>query len=239
MADVQKKIRLLLVDDHPLTREGIRACLDAAPHIEVIAEAADGREAVRRAHELAPDLVVMDVNMPRLNGLAATATLQRECPAVRVLVLTMHDHPEYIVEIIRAGARGYVSKDISPAELIRAIEKVAAGEAYFGLAETLRYLRRYSSASPCVMAEPTKALTSREREVIGYIGQGMTSREISGRMKVAQRTVETYRERLMRKLDVHSTSELRFYAAAHGLVTQRKPKNAFEIDSGDCVSMRK
>jgi DNA-binding NarL/FixJ family response regulator len=149
----------------------------------------------------------------------------------------MHDHPEYIVEIIRAGARGYVSKDISPPELIRAIEKVAGGDTYFGLAETLRYVRRYSGAAACVMAEPIKALTAREREVIAFIGQGLTNREIAGRMKVAQRTVETYRERLMRKLDVHSTSELRYYAAAHGLVTQ--PKDDFEADAGNYVSMGK
>lgn len=219
MHEPTAKIRVLLADDHPLTREGIRACLDATPHVEIVAEAADGHEAVRLARRLAPDVVIMDVNMPRLNGLAATTALARECPGVRVLVLTMHDHPEYIVEIIRAGARGYLSKDTSPAVLVRVIEKIAAGETHFELAETVRYMRRYSAAAPCVLAPPVHALTPREREVIALIADGLTNRQISARLKIAVRTVETHRERLMRKLDVHDTNGLRNYAAAHGLLS--------------------
>ena len=217
MAQAPRKIRVLLVDDHPLTREGVRACLGSCPHLEVIAEAASGREAVRTARRLAPDVVVMDVNMPDMNGLAATAALRREQPETRVLVLTMHQHPEYIVEIIRAGARGYLSKDASPAELVRAIEKIAAGETNFDLGETVRFMRRYSAAAPCVAATPVQALTAREREVISLVAVGLTNRQIAARLQVALRTVETHRERLMRKLDVHDTKALRAYAAAHGL----------------------
>jgi two-component system, NarL family, response regulator NreC len=218
MGESPAKIRVLLADDHPLTREGIRACLDSAPHLEIVAEASDGREAVQLARRLAPDVVIMDVNMPRLNGLAATTALARECPATRVLILTMHDHPEYIVEIIRAGARGYLSKDTVPTELVRVIEKIAAGEAHFELTETVRYMRRYSAAMPCVVAPPVHALTPREREVIALIAEGLTNRQISTRLKIAVRTVETHRERLMRKLDVHDTNALRSFAAAHGLL---------------------
>jgi DNA-binding NarL/FixJ family response regulator len=223
MPETLRRIRVLLADDHPLTREGIRACLSSATHLEIIAEASDGREAVRLARRLAPDVVVMDVNMPRLNGLAATTTLARECPATRVLVLTMHEHPEYIVEIIRAGARGYLSKDVAPAQLVHAIEKIAAGESHFDLAETVRYMRRYSAAAPCVLARPVRALTPREREVIALIAQGLTNRQISARLNIAVRTVETHRERLMRKLDLHTTHELRYFAAAHGLLGEDHP----------------
>jgi two-component system, NarL family, nitrate/nitrite response regulator NarL len=210
-------IRVLLADDHPLTREGIRACLGAAPHLEIVAEAADGAEALRRARQLAPDVVVMDINMPGMNGLAATIALRHECPAVRVLVLTMHEHPEYMVEVIRAGARGYVSKDATPGELIGAIEKVAAGETHFNLPETVRYLRRYRAAPACVLAAPVNALTRREHEVLALIGQGLTNRQVAARLHIGVRTVETHRERLMRKLDIHDVTGLRSYATAQGL----------------------
>lgn len=217
MPGAEGTIRVLLVDDHPLTREGIRVCLRAAPRIEVVAEAANGGEALRLARRHLPDVIVMDVNMPRLNGVAATRAILAEHPRARILVLTMHDHPEYIVEIIRAGARGFLSKDVAPDELIRVIERVAAGEVHFGLRETIRYLRRYSAAAPCAIPAPVKALSRREREVIALIAQGLTNRQISARLQIGLRTAETYRERLMRKLDVHDVSGLRFYAAAHGL----------------------
>ena len=214
-----RKIRLLLVDDHPLTREGVKACLAHVPGLTVVGEAADGDEAIARAHELRPDVVVMDLNMPRLNGLAATARLMREQPDARVLILTMHDHAEFLVEIIRAGARGCLSKAQPPSDLVRAIEQVAAGETHFALDETVRFLRRYHPAPPCALAEPVHALTDREQEVIGLIGQGLTNREIAVRLQVAIRTVETHRERLMRKLDLHDASQLRAYACAQALVS--------------------
>jgi two-component system, NarL family, nitrate/nitrite response regulator NarL len=218
MADQLDRIRILLVDDHPLTRDGIRACLAAAPHIEVAAEAADGREALRQIPKVAPDVVVMDVNMPGLNGLAATAALRRKLPEARVLVLTMYDHPEYVMEMMRAGARGYVSKEAPPSELISGIEVVAAGGLHFSLAETTRYVRLYGAAQAGVPARPIKDLSLREREVLALSAQGLSNREISERLQLAVRTVETYRERLMRKLDLHDVTALRFYAAAHGII---------------------
>lgn len=223
MPDTPKTIRILLVDDHPLIREGIRACIEHAPHIQIVGEAGDGREAVQRALELAPDVVVMDVNMPRLNGLAATALLRQQRPDARVLMLTLHDQSEYLLEMIRVGARGCLNKESQPNDLIRAIEKVAAGEAHFALEDTVRFLRRYLPAPACVLPPPIQALTEREREVLALIGRGLTNREISTQLDVAVRTVETHRERLMRKLDLHDTASLRAYASAQELLAADGP----------------
>lgn len=221
MADAPRRIRVLLVDDHPVIRDGLRDCLAAAPQIEIVAEAADGREALREVRRAKPDVVVMDVNMPRLNGLAATAELSRRHPETRVLMLTMHEHSEYVMEIIRSGARGYLSKEAEPAEIIRAIETVAAGGTHFGVAETVRFLRRHRPAAASGATAPLKDLSEREREVLALIAEGLSNREIAGRMKVALRTVETYRERLMRKLDLHDVTALRFHAMARGLMQKR------------------
>jgi two-component system response regulator NreC len=217
MAEPQRRIRVLLADDHPLIREGLRDCLAAAPHIEVVAEAGDGRETLQEARRVKPEVVVMDVNMPRMNGLAATAELLRRQPEVRVLMLTMHEHSEYVMEIMRSGARGYLAKEAEPAEIIRAIETVAAGGTHFGVAETVRYLRRRPGKADGAAA-PTKDLSEREREVLTLVAEGLSNREIAARLKVALRTVETYRERLMRKLDLHDVTALRFHAMARGLM---------------------
>lgn len=208
-------LRILIVDDHPLTRDGVRDCLAHSDHMEIVAEASDGEEALELARRFSPDIVLMDVNMPRLNGMAATVLLLRDNPTVRVLFLTMHEHVDFIVEIMRCGARGCVLKGATPPELIAAVEKVAAGDTCFGTAETARYLRRYQCAPPCEIDAPFITLTERERQVIRLIGEGFNNREIGLRLGVALRTVETYRERLMRKLDLHDAAGLRAYAAAN------------------------
>ena len=210
----EAKIRVLVVDDHPLTREGLRSCLDLTPHVRVVGEAADGRAALERYDELLPDLVVMDVNMPQLNGIAATGLLLRRHPHARVLVLTMHDHPEYLVEVVRSGARGCLSKGAAPEELVRAIERVVAGESAFDAQTIVRYVRRFLPAPPCAVAEPVQKLTTRENEVLALVGEGCDNRQIAERLRVALRTVETYRERLMRKLDLHDAGEVRARARA-------------------------
>lgn len=205
----------MVVDDHPLTRDGVRACLEHSSHIEIVAEASDGEEALELARKFSPDIVLMDVNMPRLNGMAATVLLLRETPALRVIFLTMHEQVDFIVEIMRCGGRGCVLKGAAPEELIAAIEKVAAGDTCFGVTETLRYLRRYQAAPPCEIDIPLATLTERELQVVRLIGEGFNNREISLRLGVALRTIETYRERLMRKLDLHDAAGLRAYAAAN------------------------
>lgn len=221
-----RKTRLLLVDDHPVIRQGVRACLEAAPHLEIVAEAGDGEEAVRLALAVDPDVIVMDINMPRRNGLAATVEILAQRPGSRVLILTIHDQPDYVTAAVRVGAFGCLSKDSLPETLVRAIERVAAGEPQFALEDTVRFLRRYLPAPPCVVAPPLKALTTREREVLSLIGQGLTNREIAERLVVALRTVETYRERLMRKLDMHDATALRAYASVQDLLPQELPASA-------------
>lgn len=220
MRKLEATIRVLLADDHPLVREGLRSCLSAAPGIEIVGEAADGCEAVERVRTLAPDLVLLDLNMPRVGGLAAATAILREHPHVRVLVLSVHHQLEYSVEIILSGAHGHVSKDAAPAELIRAIETVARGGTHFAVAATVQYLRRYAPAAPCAVVAPRKALTSREVDVLALVAEGLGNREIAVRLGLGTRTVETHREHLMRKLDIHTVAGLTRYAMARGIVAR-------------------
>jgi len=220
MPDFPKIIRVLLVTDSPAARERVRAALATTPHIEIAAESTDGLDVLDQVRLGGREVVVIDVNLPRLNGMAATARLLRDHPETRILVLTTDTHPEFVVEIIRAGARGCVSVTAPPTELATAIEKVAAGEGHFGLDATVRFLRRYVPAPPCVIAEPIKALTARESEIVACISEGLTNRQIAERLNVAVRTVETHRERVMRKLDLPDRNALRSYATAHGLLAE-------------------
>jgi DNA-binding NarL/FixJ family response regulator len=182
--------------------------------VEVVGEAADGSEALVRYDELLPDLVVMDVNMPHMNGIAATGSLLRRHPDARVLILTMHDHPEFLIEVVRSGARGCLSKAAPAEDLLRAVERVAEGGSAFEADTIVRYVRRFLPAPPCAIAEPVQKLTSRENEVLALVGEGCDNRQIAQRLRVALRTVETYRERLMRKLDLHDAGDVRACARA-------------------------
>ncbi len=230
MPEIRGKIRILLVNEHPIERDGIRACVSAASHMEIVADSSDGYEALEQTRRLVPDIVVMDEKLPRLNGLAATALIRRDWPNARILVLASHDHPDHLVEIIRAGASGCVPKAVAPDDLRHAIEKIAAGEMHFGMPETVRYLRRYRPACACVVAEPVSALTPREEEVLALISAGAGNREIADRLKIAVRTAETHRERLMRKLDIHDGPSLRAYAAAHQML---KKAETVGVSTGD------
>ena len=212
-----KKIRLLIVDDHPVVRRGIAACLNHKENIEIIGEAADGRDAVRKARELLPDIVLMDINMPQMNGLAVTEWLRREMPKVNVLILSMHSNTEYVLRIIQSGARGYVLKDAPTDELIRAIETVQGGEAYFSsdvARVALTQFVRGRNDGPAV-----SQLTNREREVLTQIAEGLSNKEIACQLGVGVRTVETHRERIMRKLDIHNVAGLTRFAISKGLVS--------------------
>ena len=210
-------IKVLLADDHPVVRRGIAACLGRFPHLRIVGEAADGQEAMRKITELSPDIVLMDIDMPHLNGLAVTERLRKEMPHVRVLVLSMHSQTDCVMRILQSGARGYVLKDAPTDELLNAIETVHGGEAYFSpdvarmaLKQFVRGVGDGGSAAQ---------LTPREREVLTQIAEGLSNKEFANLLGVGVRTVETHRERIMRKLDIHSVAGLTRFAIAKGYVS--------------------
>jgi DNA-binding NarL/FixJ family response regulator len=214
---MNNRIKVLVADDHPVVRKGITACLDRQETVEIIGEAADGREAVRKARELKPDLILMDINMPHMSGLAVTELLSRELPGIKVLVLSAQGTTDCVVRIIQSGARGYVLKDAPTEELVRAIETVHGGQAYFS-ADVARvalnqFVRGQSDAAS------TPQLTAREREVLAQIADGLSNKEIASQLGVGVRTVETHRERIMRKLNIHNVAGLTKFAIAKGLVS--------------------
>ncbi len=213
-------IKLLLVDDHPVVRRGIGSCLAQHENVVIVGEAADGVEAVRKTRELMPDIVLMDIDMPKMNGLAVTELLRKELPNVKVLILSMHSNTEFVLRIIQSGARGYVLKEASPEELVRAIETVNRGEAFFSpdvARVALNQFVRGSGDGP-----ESVHLTGREREVLIQIAEGLSNKEIACRLGVGVRTVETHRERIMRKLNIHSVAGLTKFAVAKGYISLRE-----------------
>jgi two-component system nitrate/nitrite response regulator NarL len=213
-----RRIKVLLVDDHPLVLEGIRVYLATRPNVEVVGEATGGREAVRKVKELDPDVVLMDLTMPGWNGLEATRQLVRQRVRSKVLILTAHDQREYVFEMIQSGARGYVMKDSPPEELVRAIEAVHAGAAFFS-PQVSSLLLDDIARGRLVPAPPAiKGLSRREAKVLALVADGNTTKQIAEALGVGVRTAETYRERLMRKLRIHSIAGLTKFALARGVV---------------------
>jgi DNA-binding NarL/FixJ family response regulator len=211
-------LRVMLVDDHVLVREGIRHVLAGTPGVEVVAEAGDGEAALVLAHDTTPDVVVLDLSLPGAGGLEVTTRLRALLPAVRVLILSVHDHPEYVLGAVRAGAQGYLRKDTSPAELREALRAVARGESYFSppVARHLSAALRGDSPADDAAARLSR-LTPREREVLAGIAAGETSRAIATRLGLSPRTVETHRENLARKLDIKTVAGLTRFAVEAGL----------------------
>jgi two-component system nitrate/nitrite response regulator NarL len=220
---MKSRIKLLLVDDHPVVRRGITSCLAQQERLAIVGEAADGLEAVRQAKELLPDIILMDIDMPLMNGLAVTELLRRELPNVKVLILSMHSNTEYVLRIVRSGARGYVLKGASLEELVRAIETVDSGKTFFSAAVANvalnQFVRRPGEG-------PTSAqITNRERQVLIHIAEGLSNKEIASALGVGIRTVETHRERIMEKLDIHSVAGLTKFAISKGLISLREENN--------------
>jgi DNA-binding NarL/FixJ family response regulator len=212
------KIRILLVDDHPFVLEGIRSCLQSQEQFEIVGEAANGKEAIEKGRELSPSVMIMDISMPIMNGLEATRHLRKIAPEVKVLILTMHEKREFTSQIIEAGARGYVSKNTSPAELIRAIELVDRGETFFNPLITEAFLKNFVENAGRAGAQSQPELSLREREVLTLIAEGFSNKEAANLLGVSVRTVEKHRERIMDKLNLHSIVELTKYAIAHHMV---------------------
>lgn len=211
-APAPPRIRLLLVDDHPVVREGLRSCLARLPQLEIVGEAASGEEALRLAARLKPDLVLMDINLPGINGLTAAARLGRLAPQARVLILSVHENREYVAEVARCGARGYLLKDAAPAELVRAIEAVHRGEVFFSPPVAAAMLKSLGGLPVTAVPQAAARLTARERDVIALIATGASSKDIAEQLGVKMSTVKTLRERLMRKLDLHSIAALTQFA---------------------------
>ncbi len=215
MNSAKKKIKILLADDHPVVRKGLYSCLASRENLKIVGEAADGAEAMRKILELLPDIVLVDINMPQLDGLAVTERIQKECPQVKVIILSMHSNREYVLRIIKAGARGYVLKDAPPDELVRAIEAVNAGETFFSPAVARIALNQFVSETN--RTDPFSRLSEREREVLARIAEGRSNKEIASDLGIGVRTIETHRERIMHKLDIHSVAGLTKFAITNGL----------------------
>lgn len=207
-------IRILLADDHVLVRQGFRMILSAQPDMEIVGEAGNGREAVELAEKLKPDIVIMDVAMPELNGIEATRRLTASTPRIRVLALSMHKDSVYVREILRSGARGYLLKDSADADLLTAVRAVAKGDGYLSPAVSDAVLTDYRRH----VTDPIDLLTSREREVLQMIAEGKTNKEIAVALNLSVYTVEAHRGRVMEKLNLHSTGELVRFALRNGLI---------------------
>jgi two-component system, NarL family, nitrate/nitrite response regulator NarL len=201
--------RLILVDDHPLVRDGLRARLDAVPGFTVVGEAGNADEALALAAAHEPDLVLMDVGMRGMNGIALAALFHERHPGIRVLMLSMHDNVEYVTQAVRAGASGYVLKDSPGAEIIRAIGAVLEGKTYFSEGLSARLI--HASA----MRDPIERLTPRERDILDQLAEGLSSKQIAQRNNLSVRTVETHRLNLKRKLEIEGQAELIKFAVEH------------------------
>jgi two-component system nitrate/nitrite response regulator NarL len=210
-------IKVLVADDHPVVRKGLQICLAKQGNMRIVGEAADGDEALRKARELSPHVVLMDISMPGMNGLAVTEVLRKELPQIKVLILSVHNNKEYIFRVIQAGAHGYVSKEAPPEEVLRAIESVYEGEPFFSEDIARAALSEFVTSGG--KKEPFAQLTSREREVLVEIAEGKSNKEIADRLGIGVRTIETHRERIMRRLNIHSVAGLTKYAIANGLIS--------------------
>jgi DNA-binding NarL/FixJ family response regulator len=218
---MMKPIRVLLADDHALVRAGFRALLQSLPEIEVVAEAGDGREALRLIGLHQPDVVLMDIGMPGLNGLEAAARITQESPQIRVIILSMHATEEYVLRALRAGAVGYLLKDAGTAELELAVKAVVRDETYLSPAVSKHVIADYVQR---VSHKPNSfdQLTPRHREILQLIAEGQTTKEIAQTLNLSAKTVETYRTQLMERLDIHDIAGLVRYAIRTGLITSDK-----------------
>lgn len=214
------RLRLVIGDDHTLFRQGLRKILEARPDWEVIAEAGDGREAVRQTLALQPDVVLLDIGMPVLNGIEATRQIARRLQDARVLILSMHAEEPYVVQALHAGARGYLLKDSAAEDLLLGIAAVASGRSFFSpsVARVMLddYVQRLAAQGK---ADRYDTLSEREREVMQLVAEGRSSKEIADLLSIAPSTVETHRTHLFQKLDVRNTAELVLYAVRRGVIS--------------------
>jgi DNA-binding NarL/FixJ family response regulator len=212
-------IQVLLVEDHTIVRKGLRALLEGEPDMQVVGEAEDGRQALNQVQQLLPDVVLMDIGMPGLNGLEATRQIKHQFPKTKVVVLTMHTSAEYVFSVLQAGASGYLVKQAATEEVISAIRAVYQGESFLSPSISTKVIEEYlRRAGKTESVDPYERLTSREREVLQLIAEGHSTQEIATLLYVSGKTVETHRSRLMEKLDIHTIAELTQYAIRKGII---------------------
>jgi two-component system response regulator NreC len=214
------RLRLLLGDDHRILRHGLRKILEEKPEFQVVGEAGDGREAVKMAAALVPDVAILDIAMPLLNGIEATRQILRRVPSCKVLILSMHADEPYIARALQAGARGYLLKDSASTDLLRAVSAVASGKAFFSAVISQAmiddYVRRVADAS---IQDPYETLSEREREIFQLIAEGHSNKDVALILSISPATVETHRAHILQKLDVHNTAELVLYAVRKGVIS--------------------
>lgn len=215
-----KKLRILLADDHIVMRSGLRSLLDRQPNLEVVGESENGRETVALAASLKPDVVVMDVGMPTLNGIEATQMIVTQCPTIAVVILSMHADESYVMRALKAGARGYLLKDSAAADLIGAIQAISQGKSFFSpkvsriLAEDyVRVLKQKGAV------DTYDLLTSREREILQLLAEGKSNKEVATALNISPYTVETHRSHILQKLNLHNSAELVLYAVRKGIIS--------------------
>lgn len=215
-----QQIRVLIVDDHAILRDGISALLALAADIEVVGEAENGREAIDRARQLAPDVVLMDIAMPAMDGLEATRRIHKEFPQMKVLTLSQYDDREHLLSLLEAGAEGFISKTAASSELASAIRSVYQGDSFLSPSVAKLLLKHYRQGARAGKGQdPYDQLTGREREVLKLLAEGHTSQGIADTLVISPKTVEGHRTNLMAKLDIHNRTDLVKYALRKGIIT--------------------
>ena len=218
---MENKVNIVLADDHTILREGLRALLTADSNFEIIGEAQDGREAVRCVERLGPDLLLMDLSMPRMSGMDAIREIKSRYPETKVIALTVHKTEEYLLTTLKAGADGYVLKDATHDELILAIKNVMDGKSYLSPAVSEKVIEGYLKGKQSIRSHSSwESLSQREREVLKLIAEGYKNKEIAADLCISLKTVEKHRANLMKKLDLHNAAALTVYAVDKGLVNR-------------------
>lgn len=212
-------IRVLLVDDHMVVRIGLRALIDSEPDLEVVGEAENGVAAITQADTLRPDVIVMDISMPEMDGMEATRRIRANRPECQILILTVHAQERYLFPVLKAGAAGYVLKSTVDTELLDAIRTVAQGSAFLYPSATKMLLEDYLGQLQHSSQDAYESLSEREREVLKFLALGHTAKEVADKLSLSPKTVETYRTRIMEKLNLHSRADLVQYALARGLLS--------------------
>ena len=217
---MKKQYRIVIAEDHTILREGLRSLLCSDPEFDVVGEAEDGRDAIRCVEALSPDLALMDLSMPRMNGLDAIKEIKKQNPEIKIIVLTVHKTEEYILATLQAGADGYLLKDATHSELVMAIKNVLAGKRYLSPGISEKVIEGYLEGRRTLKTKSSwDTLTQREREILKLIAEGYKNKEVADYLYISLKTVEKHRSNLMRKLDLHNVAALTAFAAEKGLIT--------------------